>query len=103
MSSVQQEIGEHLAQGTGIDGEVFARKTPSTLRKGSQFYLAPRSRLQGALAIMRPVYTFSVIPSLPCAIEGLREVAFNLRWSWSHESVELFRWLDQESTDLPSI
>ena len=45
---------------------------------------------------MRPVHTFSVIPSLPLAIEGLREVAFNLRWSWSHESVELFRRLDQD-------
>jgi hypothetical protein len=45
---------------------------------------------------MRPVHTFSVIPSLPPAIEGLREVAFNLRWCWSHESIELFRRLDQD-------
>ena len=45
---------------------------------------------------MKPVHTFSVIPSLPPAIEGLREVAFNLRWCWSHESVELFRRLDQD-------
>ncbi len=52
--------------------------------------------MQGAPANMRPVHTFSVIPSLPPAIEGLREVAFNLRWSWSHESVELFRRLDQD-------
>ena len=45
---------------------------------------------------MRPVHTFSVIPSLPPAIEGLREVAFNLRWCCSHESIELFRRLDQD-------
>lgn len=45
---------------------------------------------------MRPVRTFSVVPSLPPAIEGLRAVAYNLRWCWSHESIELFRRLDQE-------
>jgi starch phosphorylase len=33
---------------------------------------------------------------LPPAIEGLRAVAYNLRWCWSHESIELFRRLDQE-------
>ena len=46
--------------------------------------------------MMRPVHTFSVVPSLPPAIEGLRTVAYNLRWCWSHESVELFRRLDSD-------
>jgi starch phosphorylase len=45
---------------------------------------------------MRPVHTFSVIPSLPPALEGLRAIAYNLRWCWSHESVELFRRLDRD-------
>ena len=45
---------------------------------------------------MRPVYTFSVVPSLPPEIEGLRTVAHNLSWCWSHESVELFRRLDRD-------
>ncbi len=45
---------------------------------------------------MRPVHTFSVVPSLPPAIEGLRAVAYNLRWCWSHDSVELFRRLDRD-------
>jgi glycogen phosphorylase len=45
---------------------------------------------------MRPVHTFTVVPSLPPAIEGLRTVAYNLRWCWSHESVELFRRLDRD-------
>jgi len=45
---------------------------------------------------MRPVHTFSVVPSLPKGIEGLRQVAQNLRWCWSHESVELFRRLDRD-------
>jgi glycogen phosphorylase len=46
--------------------------------------------------IMRPVHTFSVVPSLPPAIESLRDIAYNLRWCWSHESVELFRRLDRD-------
>ncbi len=45
---------------------------------------------------MRPVHTFSVVPSLPPAIESLRDIAYNLRWCWSHESVELFRRLDRD-------
>ncbi len=45
---------------------------------------------------MRPVQTFSVVPSLPTAIEPLRRVAYNLRWSWSHDTLELFRRLDHE-------
>ncbi len=45
---------------------------------------------------MKPVHTFSVVPSLPPAIEGLRAIAYNLQWCWRHESVELFRRLDSE-------
>jgi len=45
---------------------------------------------------MRPVHTFTVVPSLPPAIEALRAIAYNLRWCWSHESVELFRRLDRD-------
>jgi len=45
---------------------------------------------------MKPIRTFSVVPSLPKSIEGLRKIAFNLRWAWSHESVELFRRLDRD-------
>jgi starch phosphorylase len=45
---------------------------------------------------MKPIQTFNVIPSLPTSLEALRELAFNLRWSWSHDSIELFRRLDRE-------
>ncbi len=45
---------------------------------------------------MRPVRTFSVIPSLPPEIEDLRPLAYNLRWSWSHETREVFRRLDRD-------
>jgi len=43
---------------------------------------------------MKPIRTFSVIPALPPAIEGLRVIAYNLRWAWDHEAIELFRRLD---------
>ena len=45
---------------------------------------------------MKGIRTFSVFPSLPPAIEALRQVAYNLRWAWSHDSIELFRRLDRD-------
>ncbi|MGC9972760.1 MAG: alpha-glucan family phosphorylase [Bryobacteraceae bacterium] len=45
---------------------------------------------------MKPIRTFTVIPSLPAPIEGLRVVAYNLRWAWNHEAIELFRRLDRD-------
>ena len=44
----------------------------------------------------KSIRTLSVIPSLPDALEGLRELAYNLRWSWTNETIELFRRLDRE-------
>lgn len=44
---------------------------------------------------MRPVQTFSVTPRLPKEIEPLLVLAYNLRWSWSHDTIELFRRLDR--------
>lgn len=43
---------------------------------------------------MKPVRSFNVVPSLPAPLEGLRRLAYNLRWSWDHDSIELFRRLD---------
>ena len=45
---------------------------------------------------MRPNRTFSVIPSLPPPLERLRSIAYNLRWAWNHESIEMFRRLDTD-------
>jgi starch phosphorylase len=45
---------------------------------------------------MKPVRTFSVTASLPPALEPLRELAYNLRWAWNHDVIELFRRLDQD-------
>ncbi len=45
---------------------------------------------------MRPVQTFSIIPHLPPEIEPLLTLAYNLRWCWSHDTIELFRRLDRD-------
>ena len=45
---------------------------------------------------MKPVHSFNVIPSLPAPLEGLRRLSYNLRWSWEHDLIELFRRLDSD-------
>lgn len=45
---------------------------------------------------MRPSHTFRVIPSLPPRLERLRDLAYNLWWTWNHEAIELFRRLDRD-------
>jgi starch phosphorylase len=41
---------------------------------------------------MKPIRTFNVTPRMPPALERLREVAYDLRWAWSHDAIELCRW-----------
>jgi glycogen phosphorylase len=50
--------------------------------------------LSGGTHTMKPVHTFTVIPRLPSSLERLRELAYNLRWAWNHDTIELFRRLD---------
>ncbi len=45
---------------------------------------------------MKPSHTFTVIPRLPASLERLRELAYNIRWGWSHDTVALFRRLDAD-------
>jgi starch phosphorylase len=45
---------------------------------------------------MKPIRSFNVIPALPPAIEKLRDLAYNLRWSWDSNTIELFRRLDND-------
>ena len=45
---------------------------------------------------MRPVHVFQVVPCLPAPLEGLRTLAYNLRWAWDHNTIELFRRLDRD-------
>jgi starch phosphorylase len=45
---------------------------------------------------MRPLYTFTVKPSLPPELERLYELAGNLVWCWDHETITLFSNLDPD-------
>jgi starch phosphorylase len=45
---------------------------------------------------MPNVHAFHVVPALPESLDRLRALAHNLRWSWDHETVELFRRLDRD-------
>ncbi|MDY7031822.1 MAG: alpha-glucan family phosphorylase [Thermodesulfobacteriota bacterium] len=45
---------------------------------------------------MRPIRTFMISPRLPKKLKPLEDLAHNLRWSWSHSVIELFRRLDSE-------
>jgi starch phosphorylase len=45
---------------------------------------------------LKPIRDVEVIPFLPTALEPLRELAYNLRWTWDHETINLFRRLDRE-------
>jgi len=43
---------------------------------------------------MPRVYTYHVSPCLPPRLQCLNELSLNLRWSWDHPTIELFRRLD---------
>ncbi|MCX6622235.1 MAG: alpha-glucan family phosphorylase [Acidobacteria bacterium] len=45
---------------------------------------------------MRPVSSFHVAPALPASLDRLRKLAWNVRWAWNHDTIELFRRLDSE-------
>lgn len=44
--------------------------------------------------MIKPVATVSVVPDLPESLSRLTELAYNLRWSWDHETYTLFRRID---------
>jgi glycogen phosphorylase len=45
---------------------------------------------------LKPIRDVEVIPFLPPELESLRELAYNLRWTWEHEAINLFRRLDRD-------
>lgn len=42
---------------------------------------------------------FNVFPSLPAKLEPLREIVYNLYWTWNHDAIDLFRRLDSKLWD----
>src|ERR1019366_2387380 len=45
---------------------------------------------------MRSLRTFTVLPNLPPALEGLQQLAYNLWWCWNHDAIALFRRIDEK-------
>lgn len=39
---------------------------------------------------------YKVVPSLPVELNSLREIAYNLYWTWNHDLRNLFRRLDRD-------
>jgi len=46
--------------------------------------------------MLRPYARFTVVPALPPRLAPLRELAYNLWWSWNLDAVDLFRRLDRD-------
>ena len=45
---------------------------------------------------MQPLFAFNVVPKLPVELEPLREMVFNLWWTWEPDARNLFRSLDAD-------
>jgi len=45
---------------------------------------------------MQNYFRFSVIPQLPAVLEPLREIAFNVWFSWNYDAIDLFESLDPD-------
>ncbi|MBN2009149.1 alpha-glucan family phosphorylase [candidate division KSB1 bacterium] len=45
---------------------------------------------------MKPLKTFTIVARLPEKLTYLKDVAFNLYWSWNHEALNLFQRLDSD-------
>jgi starch phosphorylase len=45
---------------------------------------------------MPKIHAYHIIPSIPDRLRCLVDLAYNLRWAWDHETIELFRRLDRD-------
>src|SRR5215471_15988077 len=45
---------------------------------------------------MPRVYAYHVTPYLPPRLQCLSELSLNLRWSWNHATIEVFRTMDAD-------
>jgi starch phosphorylase len=61
--------------------------------------LTPKAiKLEGNVEVptMPRVHAYRVSPSLPVRLQCLHKLSLNLRWSWHHPTIELFRRLDPD-------
>jgi starch phosphorylase len=45
---------------------------------------------------MKPLHQYTVAPSVPDNLLGLLKIAYNLRWTWNKDAIDLFRRLDRD-------
>ena len=45
---------------------------------------------------MKPKHQYTIAPSLPENLQGLLKLAYNLRWTWHKDTIDLFRRLDRD-------
>ena len=45
---------------------------------------------------MKPKHQYTIAPCLPENLQGLIKLAYNLRWTWHKETIDLFRRLDRD-------
>ena len=55
-----------------------------------------RRTLAGTASVQPHFHTFTAVVSLPSDINRLRELAYNLWWTWNPHALELFTYLDPE-------
>jgi starch phosphorylase len=94
-------VGSTSAFALVNEREVPSTRPVSRLRPQSALSVGQRSFSRSCADALsqvdvKPIGTFSVTPSLPPSIEGLRNIAYNLRWAWTHDTIELFRRLDRD-------
>jgi starch phosphorylase len=85
---------------------IFSRRNPAEIHAGLEsgegggtFDVAEmpsggQSQTVKEAGRMKSLRTFTVVPSLPPELESLRDLAYNLQWSWNHETIQLFRRLN---------
>src|SRR3954468_14714256 len=44
--------------------------------------------------MIKPSHVFTVVPNIPRPLAALEDLAYNLRWTWDHQTAGLFRRLD---------
>ena len=45
---------------------------------------------------MKPKHQYTIAPCLPENLQGLLKLAYNLRWTWHKNTIDLFRRLDRD-------
>ncbi len=45
---------------------------------------------------MAVIHEYHVVPALPEPLAALREIAYNLRWTWDHDLIDAFRRIDSD-------